>query len=393
MRNIITSLILVFLFVSSTNTVQAQSLSPTEEPTISLLSCSPGLELYSLFGHSAIRVQDPSKEMDIVFNYGVFDFNTPNFYPKFVRGKLKYSLGISSFKRFKKAYQYNNQSVIEQELNLSAETKHQILRALEENYREENRYYTYDFLFKNCSTMIRDIIQKEIVGKLEYKDANQTSGLSYRELLDLYMIETPWIYTGIHLALGFSCDAKASNYQKMFLPDMLKAGFDHALITQNNETTKLVSKENVIIHERAIQTPTPWYKHPLFIFGFISFIGLILTLSSIKSKKRLVLLDVFVFGITSLFGFILIFLWGFTDHLAMRPNYNILWTLPTHLPLITILFRKNRPSWVKSYFKYHSILILMLIAAWPILPQPFPYTILPVVVLILIRSIYNARRE
>jgi len=241
--------------------------------------------------------------------------------------------------------------------------------------------------------MIRDIIQKEVVGQFEYKNSNISSEQSYRELLNLYMTETPWIYTGINLALGFTCDTEANNYQRMFLPDMLKNGFDKAVITQNSQTTKLVSKENIILSERANQTHTPWYKHPLFVFGIIALIGLLLTLSSIKNKKRFVLLDVLVFGSTALFGLVIIFLWGFTDHLAMRPNYNILWALPIHLPLITVLFRKNRPTWVKSYFKYHSIFILLLIAAWPIMPQALPYTILPFVVLILVRSIYNATRS
>ncbi|MGZ2368271.1 lipoprotein N-acyltransferase Lnb domain-containing protein [Ancylomarina sp. YFZ004] len=391
MRHLFFLLLLSLFLASPIRQVQAQD--SKAQIKISILTCSPGLELYSLFGHSAIRVQDPSRKLDIVFNYGIFDFNTPNFYPKFVRGKLKYSLGIGSFERFKRDYKYKKQSVVEQELNLSPESKHKLLRALEKNYRPENRYYMYDFLFKNCSTMIRDIIQKEIVGQFEYKDSNIRSEDSYRELLSLYMTETPWIYTGIHLALGFSCDAEASNYQRMFLPDMLKNGFDQAVITQGTQTTKLVIKENIILSKRANQTPTPWYKHPLFVFGMIALIGLLLTLSSIKNKKRFVLLDVIVFGSTALFGLVIIFLWGFTDHLAMRPNYNILWALPIHLPLLHILFKKNRPAWVKSYFKYHSIFILLLIAAWPIFPQALPYTILPFVILILIRSIFNATRS
>jgi len=391
MRHLLFFLLFSLFLANPIRQVQAQEAN--DQIKISILTCSPGLELYSLFGHSAIRVQDPSRKLDIVFNYGIFDFNTPNFYPKFVRGKLKYSLGIGSFERFKRSYQYDKQSVVEQELNLSTESKQKLLLALEKNYRSENRYYLYDFLFKNCTTMIRDIIQKEIVGQLEYKDSNIISEQSYRELLSIYMTETPWIYTGIHLALGLSCDTEASNYQKMFLPDMLKIGLDQAVVTQNSQTTKLVSKENIILSKRANQTHTPWYKHPLFVFGIIALIGLLITLSSTKNKKRFVLLDVIVFGSTALFGLVIIFLWGFTDHLAMRPNYNILWALPIHLPLLHVLFKKNRPAWVKSYFKYHSILLLILIAAWPIFPQALPYTILPFVILLLIRSIYNTTRS
>ncbi|MCZ4695149.1 DUF4105 domain-containing protein [Ancylomarina euxinus] len=391
MRNLLILLFLTLLLAKPNGKVQAQE--TTDNIQISILTCSPGLELYSLFGHSAIRVQDSSRKLDLVFNYGIFDFNTPNFYPKFVRGKLKYNLGINSFEDFKASYKRSKQSVVEQELNLSSDSKQKLIKALWENYHPKNRYYTYDFLFKNCSSMIRDIIQKEVAGQLEYKDSNITNEQTYRELLSLYMTETPWIYTGINLALGLSCDAEASHYQKMFLPDMLKIGFDQAVIAQNSQTSKLVRQENTVLSERAIQTPTPWYKHPLFIFGIIALIGLLLTLSSIKNKKRFVLLDVLVFGVTSLFGFVILFLWFLTDHQAMGPNFNILWALPIHLPLIHVLFKKNRPAWVKSYFKYHSIFLLLVIAIWPIMPQELPYTILPFVVLILIRSIFNARRS
>ncbi|WP_372642989.1 DUF4105 domain-containing protein [Ancylomarina sp.] len=391
MRNLLILLFLTLLLVQPASIVQAQE--TTDKTQISILTCSPGLELYSLFGHSAIRVQEPSKNMDVVFNFGNFDFNTPNFYPKFIRGKLKYNLTVNYFKDFKAAYKRDQRWIVEQDLNLSSDSKQKLLKALWENYRPENRYYSYDFLFNNCSTLIRDVLQNEILGQVEYKDSGKISDKSFRDLLNLYMNETPWIYTGIHLVLGQPLDNKATNYQKMFLPDMLKIGFDQALITQGNQTTKLVGKENIILSEMAQQKPTPWYLHPLFIFGFISFIGLLLTLSSLKNKKRFVLLDVLVFGSTSLFGFVILFLWFLTDHQAMGPNFNILWALPIHLPLIHVLFKKNRPSWVKSYFKYHSIFLLLVIAAWPIMPQELPYTILPFVVLILIRSIYNARRS
>ena len=393
MRNLIISFILAVLFVNPTNKAQAQTQDHTEKIKISLLTCSPGLELYSLFGHSAIRVQDPSRKLDLVFNYGIFDFNTPNFYPKFVRGKLKYSLGIGSFERFKKSYKYNKQSVVEQELNLSTASKQKLLRALEKNYRPENRYYYYDFLFKNCTTLIRDILKEEIAGQIQYKDSDIESEQSFRDLLNIYTTKTPWIYTGINLVLGQALDNKMTHYQKMFLPEMLKSGFNKTLISENGTTHKLVSKENSILRGISQQKPSPWYVHPLFVFGFVAFIGLLITLSSVKNKKRFVLLDMIVFGSTSLLGLVILFLWFFTDHQSMGPNFNILWALPIHLPLITVLFRKNRPTWVKSYFKYHSIFILLLIAAWPILPQSLPYTILPFVVLILIRSVFNATRS
>lgn len=391
MRHLFLYILLSLALISPVSKAKAQN--HNDQVKISILTCDPGLELYSLFGHSAIRVQDPLRDMDIVFNYGNFDFNTPNFYPKFVRGKLKYNLTVNYFKDFKASYKRDERSIVEQELSLSSESEQKLIKALWENHRPENRYYSYDFLFNNCSTLIRDILQKEVVGEIEYLSSDVTGEQSFRDLLNIYMEKTPWIYTGIHLILGQPLDIRTTNYQKMFLPDFLKSGFDQTLISENGSTKKLVSKENIILNKTAKQEPTPWYLHPLFFFGFIAFIGLLLTLSSLKNKKRFVLLDIIVFGSASLLGLVILFLWFFTDHQAVRPNLNILWALPIHLPLISLLFKKTRSAWVKTYFKYYSIFILLLIAVWPIMPQELPYTVLPFVVLILIRSIFNARRS
>jgi len=391
MRNLLYTLLLAFIFVFPITKTQAQT--ATDQTKISLLTCSPGQELYSLFGHSAIRVQNPSNKMDVVFNFGTFNFNTPNFYLKFSRGKLKYMLSVNYFDKFKASYKREKRGIVEQELNLSLESKQKLLEALWENYRPDNRYYSYDFLFNNCSTLIRDAVEQKIEGQLEFETFGKPTQKTFWNLLDVYLKPSPWIYTGIHLILGMPCDIEATPYQYQFLPDNMMAAFDHTLITQNGQQNNLVAKKQVLLEETAVYKPTPWYIHPLFVFGLIAFIGLLLTLRSLKTKKRLVLLDVMVFGSASLLGFIIIFLWFFTDHQATGPNLNILWALPTHLPLMYALLKKKRSAWVKTYFKYHSILILCVVAAWAIIPQDLPYTILPFVVLILIRSIYHATRS
>jgi len=391
MRNLLYALVLALVFVLPISKAQAQN--ETDQITISLLTCTPGQELYSLFGHSAIRVQDPSKKMDVVFNFGTFNFNTPNFYLKFCRGKLKYMLSVNYYKDFKASYKREQRGIVEQELKLSQESKQKLLKALWENYRPENRYYTYDFLFNNCSTLIRDAMEQKIEGQVEFEKFGEPTQKTFWNLLDVYLKPSPWIYTGIHLILGMPCDIVATPYQYQFLPDNMLAAFDHALITQNGEKDKFVTKKQELIEETAVYKPTPWYIHPLFVFALITFIGLLLTLRSLKTKKRLVLLDVIVFGSSSLLGWLILFMWFLTDHQATGPNLNILWALPIHLPLLYSLLKKNRSSWVKPYFKYHSIFILLVIAFWALIPQDLPYTILPFVVLILIRSIYHATRS
>src|SRR5205085_1968054 len=135
---------------------------------ISLLTCGPGEELYSVFGHTAIRVKEDSK-FDIIYNYGTFDFDDPDFYTKFVRGKLPYSVSAENFNTFMYEYQVENRQVIEQILDLTCEEKEQLFLALRENSREENRYYRYQYLFDNCSTRPRDIIAKNTSDTIKYK--------------------------------------------------------------------------------------------------------------------------------------------------------------------------------------------------------------------------------
>ena len=387
MRNLLLSIFLGLSLILTFNQTQAENVN--DQIQISILTCSPGQEIYSLFGHSAIRVQDKIRNQDLVFNYGIFNFRTPNFYMKFVRGKLKYNLGIDYYSDFKANYERSGQGMVEQELNLSEISKHKLLKALWKNGRPENRYYYYDFLYKNCSTLIRDIIKKEVVEDVQFYQASQKSDNSFRDLLNLRLNSSPWIYTGIHLVLGEPCDIIASNYQEMFLPEMLKFGFDKTAIAGN----KIVQRENIVLKETIKTTSTAWYVHPLFIFGLLALIGLLFTLSSLKNKKRFILLDLLLFGLSSLLGFVFLFLWFFTDHQSMGPNWNLLWAMPIHLPLLRILFKKTTKTWVKTYFKYNSIFLLILIAAWPILPQSLPYTILPFVILLLVRSIYNAKRS
>jgi hypothetical protein len=214
---------------------------------ISLLTCSPGAELYSVFGHNALRVVDSAAGTDIVYNYGTFDFDDPNFYTKFVRGKLMYFLSQQSFQNFKYEYEYFKRGIIEQVLSFDCTEKKAIQARLFDNMQENNRYYKYDFLKDNCTTRLRDIIFNSASLKKDSLRLSYSISSSYRNYLHAYLdrAKMPWTTLGIDLLLGFGADMKMSLYESMFLPDYLQKEVGQT----NIGNKKLVSLENVLVED------------------------------------------------------------------------------------------------------------------------------------------------
>jgi len=378
-------LLILMLFVK--NHVFGKGLSNKAE--ISILTCSPGDEMYSQFGHSAIRVKDPVNQIDLVFNYGTFDFNTPNFYMKFARGKLNYMLSYTSFNHFKKEYIFEKRGIIEQKLNLNEKSVQNLFNALVNNYQPKNRYYKYDFLFDNCSTRIRDIIEENTNQKIKFSN-HTVQNKTFWNLLDPYMENSRWIFLGIHMALGLPCDATAKPYQYMFLPDHLMNALEQAQIS-NQTNMPLVKYNRTILKPKILLQTTKFTEKPSVIFGMLAIIGFLLSFFYYNKKRNLFLFDLFLFGATGLLGWVIIFLWFFTDHQATGPNLNILWAFPFHFPMILFLLKKKK-SRLHLYFLCNSLILLITLSCWMILPQSLPNEVLPIVVLLLIRSIYITKK-
>lgn len=379
---------LILIGILSFSNSYAKQLS--EQSEVSLLTCSPGEDIYRHWGHSALRFHDPLNKIDLVFNYGTFNFNTPNFYTKFARGKLMYRLAFESYRDFLPEYMRSGQGVTEQKLNLDLETKRKLFAAVVENYKPENRYYHYDFLFDNCSTRIRDIIEDNVGGKIIYKE-NTEEPKNFWNLLDHFMERSRWVYLGIHLILGSPCDVEATPYQYMFLPDNMMFAFADATVLNNGERVPLVSHTKEVLKPALDYKMTEWYKRPGFIFGILSIIVLFVSIRTLKNKRNYFIIDHLLFGATGFVGWVIIFLWFFTDHQATGPNWNILWALPFYFPLANILLgMKNKTSYF--FFFASSVLLLIVLAAWSIIPQSLPNEILPIVALLFIRSIYIVKK-
>jgi len=205
------------------------------------------------------------------------------------------------------------------------------------------------------------------------------------------MEKSRWIHLGIHLILGIPCDVEATPYEYMFLPDNMMYAFENAKIVKGDSVISLVSSSRNVLEVREVFEITVWYKRPGFIFGIIAALGLLLSFLYYRKKKNLFVIDHLIFGVTGLLGWVIVFLWFFTDHQATGPNLNILWALPIHFPLATIfLIKKTKLSYL--YFLVTSILLLCIVGLWSFIPQSLPNEILPFVVLVLIRSLYVAKK-
>ena len=209
----------------------------SEQANISVLTCGPYDELYSAFGHSAFRIHDPVNNINVVCNYGTFDFNQPNFYLNFARGNNLYKLSIQDYQRFEDLYIYENRFIHEQVLNLTSEQKQKLFAYLQWNSKPENASYYYDYFYDNCSTKIRDVLVEALGKDVIFDESHITTDYTIRELTDFYLKKLPWGDLGIDIGLGLPMDKKAAPLEYMFLPDYVESAFDHASIVQNGSNS------------------------------------------------------------------------------------------------------------------------------------------------------------
>lgn len=248
----------------------------SENARISLITCTPGNEVYTRYGHTAIRVCDTTAQLDIVFNYGMFDFNTDNFYWKFLLGETWYELGISSTPQFEYEYSQYQRCAYEQELNLTLDQKQALWQALITNYQPENRKYLYNFVFNNCATQPYKLI-KDAIGDSIHSDYIGYKGQTYRTFLRHYTGAHRWINAGINLLFGPEADRPMTNEQRLFLPEELMHYMAQATLPDG---TPLVANDN---GKAFIIPPTPWYA--TWEFGLVLYFLCILAIS-IYDRKR-----------------------------------------------------------------------------------------------------------
>lgn len=351
-----------------------------------LLTCGAGTETYSIYGHSALRVVIPEKKIDTVYNWGVFDFNAPNFAWKFAKGRLDYELGGESLQRFLGFYFFEQRYVHSQKINLEISETRKLITLINENLKPENIKYRYDFFYDDCSTRIRDLLEKSIGEKLLYPPVKTGKLPTFRELVGKYQNPFPWLNFGIDLIMGSTSDKKASFRESMFLPLDMKEGLSEAVINRNGKMTPLLQNPEVILDFEPPVVKQNFFISPVFVFTLLFIIVMILP-AVFKSRKANTLIDIFIFLVFSVLAVLMIFFNFFTDHQQMRWNLNIIWLNPFILAcLIALLLKKAGSVWFRIvFFISVSFLVLQLV-----LPQAFNFAIFPLVLILLVRSSLRA---
>jgi len=366
----------------------AQSFTLSEQSKISVITCAPYQgELYSAFGHSAIRVYDPVNQIDYAYNYGVFDFDQPNFYLNFTRGHLLYKLAVQHYPRFREIYLYYGRWVHEQVIDLSPDQKRKLYDYLQWNALPENQNYLYDYFYNNCATKIRDVFKEVLQEDIQFDGSYIETDYSIRDLTDIYLIEQPWGDLGIDICLGLPMDKQASPYEYMFLPDYIESAFNHATIANDGRIKKAVSE--TIISDPGTSVPaTHSFPHPWIVFGI--FLALVAGVTAIdfRRKKLSVWLDFSLLLTTGVIGLLLFVLWVATDHKAAANNFNLLWAMPLNL-IFAFMIWGNPKLMVVRYFLLLTVLSTALLICWLILPQQLNVFLVPVVMALTLRYAIN----
>jgi hypothetical protein len=353
-----------------------------ENTQISLLTCSPGEQIYELFGHTAIRIKDSTSNVDFVVNYGLFDFNQDNFIYRFVRGKTDYMAGISYTHSFLEGYKKRGSSVTQSILNLTTQEKTDLLNKLDENLKPENREYRYNFIYDNCATRVRDMIETSVKQKISYP--THVDNYTFREALMLYTEQATWSQLGFDLCLGKGADITATQREMFFLPEILGGAYESSRITNNNESYPLTLQTNVLVPKNR-ETETVWFTPTLCAYALL-LLALFASFYLRGKKKYLEIADIVLNTINGLGGCIILFLILFSQHPFTNENYNIIWMNPlTLFPIIACIF----PFLKKLnglYYATTTIMWLAFIILMPILPQTFNTAVLPWVLTLLLRS-------
>lgn len=362
--------------------------SKAQQYQVSLLTCDPGDQIYSSFGHSGIRVLDLTSARDIVYNYGTFDFGAPNFVLNFAGGRLDYYLSVSTFDRFLAEYDYFHRSVREQVLNLNEQQKLELIRFLEINYLPENRAYRYDFFFDNCATRVRDAISTVLGDQLVWHDGvRENVDKSFRELIDEMVFYMPWSDLGIDLALGSRLERDATPYEEQFLPKYVEASFARAEVQGDGPTRPLVGESRVILDFDAPEESLGAIN-PYWIFWVVAIIFTGITFIGFKKKRLFVGFDVVFFGLLGIVGLVISFLWIYSEIPSTKWNWNLLWTFPGHLVLAIVLVKKTIRQWVINYLFFALIMADAAVVFWILGWQSFHPSIIPLLLVLILRTNY-----
>ena len=358
-------LFLLFLLYSVTD-VKAQR----DSLCYSLLTCEPGRQIYELYGHTAIRQKDFRTGTDIVFNYGLFDFNTPHFIRRFTLGETDYILGYTTYDSFSMEYLHRGSIVHEQILNLTQDETEKLKNLLLENLKPQNRTYRYNVLFNNCSTMAIDIIEKAIIGRVTYPQPAE--GLTFRKLLEEKTGVRPWSRFAINMVMGAMTDLPLEYRQDAFSPLRLMSLAEKAVITDTSSVARslCLPSTEVVRPGKSVDFGNPALT-PIQVMLIVFMVTLIISLTGWITGRTLWLYDLFLFGAQGIAGIVIATLFFFSEHASVNTNWLIICFNPIPLFFLPFAIHKIRKSHISFMLVADFMVCTFFLAFSSVIPQSF----------------------
>jgi len=355
-------------------------------PDVYLLTCGPGTETYSRWGHSALRIVDHTAGTDRVYNWGVFNFSTPAFAWKFARGRLEYMLGVTTYERFIQEYFMEGRWVQSQKINLEPPEIIKMLELIDENLKPENIKYRYDFFYDDCSTRIRDLLEKSTGNAMVYPPDLDGDPPTFRFMVNKYLQKAPWLEAGIDLLMGIPGNKKASVRDRMFLPVDMQQGLSDIVINRGGKMIPLLTNPDTVLESSGKSEKSKFFTSPIVIFSLL-LILIIIASALFRTKKPNRIFDTLIFSVFSVLALMMLFFNFFTDHQQMKMNPNIIWLSPfIILCLISVLFNRRWYMWFRIVFVLNVMWFFVLL----IFPHSSNGAFLPVLLILAVRSSVRA---
>lgn len=371
-------IVLTFILSVVNATVGAQSMTNPDHIQISLLTCSPGKEVWAQYGHTAIRYYDKESGEDLAINYGIFSLNQTYFIPRFVLGMTDYRMGVQPMDMFLSQYSYEGRGVVEQVLNLSAEDKEVIYKALQENMKPENVVYRYNYFFDNCTTRARDMLVNHLHGKVVYPPAEEDA--TFRSMIHKWNNKYEWSQFGEDLLLGVNADRKTTKSEQQFLPENLRNDFDKARYNGK----PLVKETNVLLDAETEVAEPVFPLSPLSIALIFAVISLVMMLFSYRRQQVYWAWDLALMLTSGLMG-IIFFVMIFSQHPCVCLNFILLFFNPLPLFFLYSTIKKKKVIWWKIWG------VLIILGLFGSLFQEIPLPILIVASFLLLHCIVHLR--
>ncbi|MEA5459819.1 DUF4105 domain-containing protein [Arcicella sp. LKC2W] len=370
----------------------AQKLS--ESTKISLITVAPGDELNDAFGHTLLWIYDPSNGIDKAYNFGGYDYDTENFYFKFIRGQLPYQMSYAPLYAYQEYYQKHNRNMTEQVMSLGIGQKQLIFDSLEKTYNNPStRNYMYKFFSDNCSTRIRDALMLACTDSVHLQNITAMNDSSYRQWMNKCLLRKHhyWAAVGMNAALGAPADKRILQFDACYLPENLMKSMAAARRMSKHHVYYFVRNTHDLFPTNPVDEEPSFFLTPRFWFSLILLITAYITFNDWKKRNKGYLYDKILFGIIGIFGWLLLFLWFGTDHGVTNYNKNLLWAFPLHLPIIFLLSEKKdaRDFWYGYYF----IVVGLMIAMGLFFVFQYSMDTVPLVLALFVRAFYHAGFE